>query len=66
MLRKCCDENAGDPRAMVASVFALTQVFGNDLKHETRVLETTASWLDNFYRQGVLATVCESFSELPV
>jgi fructuronate reductase len=43
MLRKCCDENAGDPRAMVASVFALTQVFGNDLKHETRVLETTAS-----------------------
>lgn len=56
-LRKLCDENAGNPEAMVKAVVSVTQVFGSDLIHEARFVDTTTQWLTRFYDKGVLATI---------
>src|SRR5690606_20663117 len=60
-LRKLCDDNAGNPRAMVEAIVSLPQVFGSDLIHQPRFIDTTSQWLVHFYGQGVLATIRESF-----
>ncbi|MGB3611614.1 MAG: mannitol dehydrogenase family protein [Cellvibrio sp.] len=60
-LRKLCDDNAGNPLAMVKAVVSLPQVFGTDLIDNVRFVETTALWLTRFYEQGVLATVKHYF-----
>lgn len=60
-LRKLCDNNAGNPRAMVEAIVSLPQVFGADLIHEQRFIDSTTHWLVHFYGQGVLATIKESF-----
>lgn len=62
ILRKQCEENAGDPQAMVKAVVSLAQVFGTDLGDEKRFVETTAQWLARFYDQGVLATIKQNFA----
>lgn len=61
-LRKRCDENTGNPRAMVEAVVSLQQVFGSDLINEARFVDTTTLWLTRFYAQGVLATIKQNFS----
>jgi fructuronate reductase len=61
-LRKRCDENTGNPRAMVNAVVSLQQVFGSDLINETRFVDTTTLWLSRFYEQGVLSTIKQYFA----
>lgn len=62
-LRACCDRHAGNPRAMVEAVVAIPQVFGGDLIHESRFVDTTTLWLERFYAGGVLATIKQFFAE---
>lgn len=61
-LRKLCDENAGNPRAMVEAIVSLAQIFGSDLIHQQRFVDCTTHWLVHFYGQGVLSTIKESFA----
>jgi fructuronate reductase len=61
-LRKLCDDNAGNPEAMVKAVISVTQVFGPDLINEARFVDTTTQWLTRFYDKGVLATIKQYFA----
>jgi len=61
-LRMLCDANKNNPEALVRSIIALQQVFGQDLAKEERFMSTTIKWLEKFYAQGVLTTVKTSFT----
>ncbi len=61
-LRILCNENKGNPEALVRAVVNLQQVFGQDLAKEERFIIATTNWLEKFYAQGVLATVKASFA----
>jgi fructuronate reductase len=61
-LRSACDTNKGHPEKMVRAVVAISKVFGDDLIHESRFIETTSKWLNSFHDKGVLNTIKESFS----
>jgi fructuronate reductase len=60
-LRAACDANQGNPAGMVKAVVGIQKVFGSDLLHEERFINTTTQWLERFYRQGVLTSIKESF-----
>jgi fructuronate reductase len=60
-LRAACDANQGNPAGMVKAVVSIQKVFGADLLHEERFINSTTQWLERFYRQGVLASIKESF-----
>jgi len=60
-LRKLCDDNKGDPAAMVNALMGVTEIFGTDLKSIPTVVEGVTGWLNKFYEQGVLASVRAKF-----
>ena len=60
-LRVLCDANRGDAAEMVKTIVAVTEVFGSDLRDETRFVDTTTVWLERFYEHGVLNTVRKYF-----
>lgn len=61
VLRQLCDDNAKNPSAIVRAVVALSPIFGEDLVHESRFIETTTLWLSRFYQHGVLTTIKQHF-----
>lgn len=61
-LRAACDANQGNPAAMVKAVVSITKVFGDDLIHNEKFVNTTTQWLDRFYTKGVLASIQEFFA----
>ncbi len=62
VLRKACDDNAGNPRGMVEAVVSLSQVFGEDLIREEVFVQGVTDWLTRFYQQGVLESIRQSFA----
>jgi fructuronate reductase len=61
-LRGLCDANKGDALATVKAFAGLTRVFGDDLQYQEKFINTTASWLERFYQQGVLQSIRKEFA----
>jgi len=61
-LRKLCDANKGQPAAMVNAIVSVTEVFGRDLSTVDAFTRGVIEWLEQYYRDGVLATVHAHFT----
>jgi len=61
-LREVYDANKGSAESLAKAFFAITAIFGDDLKYSDRAINTTSEWLNAFYNQGVLTTINQKFS----
>ncbi|MFV8781035.1 mannitol dehydrogenase family protein [Microbulbifer sp. SA54] len=61
-LKELHDHQSGNPHALTAAFLAFTPVFGDDLRHNERLQEAVAEWLEKLSENGTLACVRERFS----
>lgn len=61
-LRAISDSYKADPVAAVRPMLSLQKIFGDDLQHQSQVIDSTTDWLSRFYQTGVRKSIEHHFN----
>ena len=60
-LKKCHEQNKGNPEDIVKAIVSIREIFGDDLIKSDTFVDGVTTWLERFYDDGVLSSVKKYF-----